>query len=273
VSEGLRWLQRVLTQPGLPGALKARALNAAGVLARDQGESAKARSFYEESLMLSRGLEDKLAIASAANNLAVVMVDLGDLDRAYVLFEENLAVHSALGDKRGMGIALNNLGGLAIRKKDYSTATVLIEESLLLLRELGDGKASAAVLDNLAELAVMQGDYPRAIELYAEMLQRLQALGDKSAMAIGLEGLAVVELAQDGADHTRRAVGLLSAAEALSESAGTHRPPTEQAEYEHMLAKARDILGGEQFSIAWAQGKIKDLEQALAYALQGRAQA
>jgi predicted ATPase len=60
VSEGRGWLERMLGQEtGVPAAPRARALNAAGVLAMTQDDHAQARALLEECLALRRALEDR----------------------------------------------------------------------------------------------------------------------------------------------------------------------------------------------------------------------
>jgi tetratricopeptide (TPR) repeat protein len=65
LSEGRDWLEKALAfpEPELP-ALRARALNGAGVLARSQGDFASALVFLEACLKIQRSLEDRTGVAS-----------------------------------------------------------------------------------------------------------------------------------------------------------------------------------------------------------------
>ena len=59
-------------------------------------------------------------------------------------------------------------------------------------------------------------------------------------------------------------------AEALRELVGTRLLPSERAGYERDLAAVRAELGEEAFAEDWAEGRAMSVEQAVAYALDGR---
>ncbi|MFL5627238.1 MAG: hypothetical protein ACJ788_16790, partial [Ktedonobacteraceae bacterium] len=76
-----------------------------------------------------------------------------------------------------------------------------------------------------------------------------------------LEGLAAVAAEQS---ELVWAAHLWGAAEALREAIGTPIPPVYRLNYERAVAKARAQLGNEAFARAWAEGRTKTLEQAMA---------
>ena len=70
LSEGLMWLESALVgASGASPATRARALDAAGHLARDRADYDRAWALYEESLGLRRELDDRRGTALALNNL------------------------------------------------------------------------------------------------------------------------------------------------------------------------------------------------------------
>jgi hypothetical protein len=87
---------------------------------------------------------------------------------------------------------------------------------------------------------------------------------DRGGIAASLEGLAAVNRAPG---QPGRAVRLLGAAEALREWVGVPLPPTEQANYELLVAAIHAALGEEAFAAAWAAGRALSLEDAVSLAL------
>ena len=73
VHEGRRWLAAAMVTAGdNPLGLRARALNAAGNLARDAADFDESTALHEEGLSIWRQLGDELGIARALNNLGVI---------------------------------------------------------------------------------------------------------------------------------------------------------------------------------------------------------
>jgi predicted ATPase/DNA-binding SARP family transcriptional activator len=108
LSEGRRWLEEALAQPGTAPA-RAKALRGAGALAWAQGDYARAETLFEESLALRRELGDRQGVAEAINGLASVARDRGEYARARALFEVNLAVCRELENDDGTQITYSTI--------------------------------------------------------------------------------------------------------------------------------------------------------------------
>src|SRR5439155_26408467 len=93
-----------------PGRERAAALQAAGSLAYRQTDYAEARDVLEESLRISRRLNDCSGVARALGVLGHLAHGLRDFARARALFEETMAAYREAGDRRGEGISFNYLG-------------------------------------------------------------------------------------------------------------------------------------------------------------------
>jgi predicted ATPase len=245
--------------------MRAAALDAAGVLAYQQGDYTASRSLLEESLALFRELEDKGGIALCLTHLGLLAYFQGDYTASRSLLEESLAMLSELGDRKGMGLALNALGRVAYEQGDYVAARSLPAESLTIFRETGHQWGIAASLDSLGRVVYDQGDYSAARSLHAESLTIRREMGNKLSIAEPLESLA--RLAAQGREW-ERAVRLWGAAAALRETIGAPRSPLWRAEWERDLGAARAALGEEAFAAAWAAGRALPLEEAVAYALE-----
>ncbi len=177
-------------------AISAKVLDWAGMLASQQGEPARARSLFEESLAIGRELGDKRGIASSLHNLGNLVWDQGDYALARSISEESLAIGRELGDKRGIASSLHNLGNVVADQGDYASARALFEESLAIRRELGDKRGIAISLNNLGAVALDQQDYTSACSLFEESLAIRRELGDKRGIGLLLSNLGAVALAQ-----------------------------------------------------------------------------
>jgi predicted ATPase/class 3 adenylate cyclase len=191
VDEGRHQLESLLAQSVMVApAVRAKALNGAGVLAESRGDWDTATRFHEESLEISRRTGDQRGVAWSLNNLGVVAVSQGDYVRAQALLEENLAVAEEAKDTPSIATALNDLGMIAHSRHDLDHATALWTRSLALFRALGDESHVARALNNLGTAAMELGDYERAQSLLAESLALHRSVGDRQGVASTLNNLA-----------------------------------------------------------------------------------
>jgi predicted ATPase/class 3 adenylate cyclase len=174
----------------------AAALRNLGSVRREQGDYDGARAFYEESLALRRDLGDRHGIASSLNSLGLVFRELGDYAQARVCFEESLAIDREIGDRLSIAVSLNNLGGMAADLCDYQTARAIHEESLAIRRELGSRRGIASSLTNLGDAVHHLGDHATARELLEEGLAIRRELGDRRGIGISLCALASASIGQ-----------------------------------------------------------------------------
>jgi predicted ATPase/DNA-binding CsgD family transcriptional regulator/transcriptional regulator with XRE-family HTH domain len=306
LDEGRKWLEQalaLLNEQSGPAhmALRAKALNAAGVLAfwqsdhvraealhresftlyqaandrrgsattltnlglvaRARGEYTSAQIFLEESLALRRAMSDRWGSALALLNLGLVVQDQGDYARAVTLYEESLGVYRELGHSAGIANLLNNLGLVANYQGNYARAAALYQESLALHQELGFKLGILNVLLNLGQVAYAQGDYAQASSLYEESLVLSQELGNKDRVAEGIEGLAAVVGAQG---RLRQAAWLFGAAEVLRETIDAPIAPPDRATYDRNVAAVRAQLDAVTFELAWADGRAMPPAQVIA---------
>jgi predicted ATPase/DNA-binding XRE family transcriptional regulator len=286
--------------------LRAKALNAAGVLASTQGRYHLARDFFNDALRIQRSLGDDQGVAALLSNLGNVARTLGEYDEAWSLQKESLEMRRALADKAGMALSLSNLGNVAQLMGRREESARYQEESLVLLRELGDQQAIATSLNNLAAVVAELGQQDKALDLLDESLRIRRQLGDKrgigktllnlgnllvdlgeysQAQAALMEGLSlhlevgdkegIVELLEGLAIHWtaqqmwRPAVRLWGAASALREEIHARMSPARQVDYEKHMNVARLHLGKEESAALWREGGRTLLESGVEVLLEG----
>jgi len=261
-AEGRGWLEALLrADADAEPRVRAEALKAAGNLAVwGHVDLASGRAFYDESLALFRGIDDRRSVATVLGNMAYVAASGGEIETERTLLEESLALRREIGDKWGIALALNNLGRAAFRRGDHAQALALISESLPIWRELEDRESIGMALRNLGRVAVHQADYARARALFADSLAIMCELGHKYGIAYQLEGSASLAAAEGQA---ARAARLLGAAEALREAIGAPLLPPDLPDYQQTVAAVRSSLAAEMFAEHWAKGRALTLEEAV----------
>jgi predicted ATPase len=259
LSEGRSFLERALAGFSARNAVRAKALNAAAILASLQDDYRTARTLAEESLELSRALaepqqtgyalyilgrlariegnyaaavtflEESLAlfrelrqnddIALVLSDFGLTVLYLGEEERAAALCEQSLALAHELGDPRSIASWLANLGTVMLACGEDTRAQELCEESLAIRRALGYKGGCAHTLTILGHIALAQGGYERAAACYTESLTLRQETGEQEGIATALEGLAAV------APYLQQ-TGARTSAPSLRSACSLARPPS-----------------------------------------------
>jgi predicted ATPase len=194
LQEGRSQLLRLLAQPGAaaPTAARARALASAGWFSRFQHDIRATRRLLEESLNISRALEDRVGIATVLLRLGWLAVDYWDAETARPPAEEGLAIRRALGEPRGIADALHCMAWVARHEGDLATACALAEESLAICQALEDRSRIVGVLGSLGHMTFLRRDMARARPLIEESLAAARELDDKVAIAWAITRLGYV---------------------------------------------------------------------------------
>jgi tetratricopeptide (TPR) repeat protein len=192
LGEGRRWLARAL-EPGNthPAAIRAGALQGAGILAYMQGDFAAAAALFEDCLDLWRTLGRQDGIAEALGNLGRTALRRGDGAGARDLLASSLAIYTDLGHRPGMANIEFTLGVVALRRCDYAAARERFEASLALNRELGNREGIANALEELATVFDEQGERGPQDALLQESLAMYRELDDRGGVAAVLGHLGM----------------------------------------------------------------------------------
>jgi hypothetical protein len=91
--------------------------------------------------------------------------DQGDSAAARTLYEQCLAIFRELGDRWGIAGTLADLGSLAREQRDYPCAHSLYRESILIFQELDHKRGVARLLECFACSAAAQFQAERSLRL------------------------------------------------------------------------------------------------------------
>ncbi len=264
--EGRRWLALALEHSsGLPIALRAKVLRAAGAQAGNQGDRDIARSYFEASLQLYRALEDTHGMAAILGNLGRISFSEGDSVQASRFFTESLSISYQFRYKRLIAIGLNDLGYLQLDQGAYDSARRSFDESLALMREIRNARGMANVLHSLGVIACTQGDYQQAKNCFVESLQLSQEVRFVQITIACLKGLAGVAGAQG---QLERAARLYGAVQALMGTTGVKLLDSiAHTIFERTMIMVHARLDATRFAALWDEGRAMSLEDAIAEAL------
>ena len=248
----------------------ATALNNLAVVARQQGEYARAQELAEESLALHAGAADRPGMAAALRNLGHLAYLQGDLPAALARLQQSQRLCAAAdsgseAEVYGLAEVLVRLSNVARARGDDALAQARGEEALSLARRVRKPMLEALALQSLARLAAAQARHAAAEALHAAGLRRFAQYGDRFGIATALEGLAEAAVAQSRWAH---GLQLASAAAALRATIGAPPAAIERPSLEGLRAGARQALGAQAAAQAWAAGQAMPLEQAVASALE-----
>jgi predicted ATPase/DNA-binding CsgD family transcriptional regulator len=183
-SEGRRWLEVVLAMDSGTSPYpktRAKALYGAGVLARFQGDFARARSLCEQSLALYRTLADQAGMVLALVQLGRICVFQDDQTAARAFLAEAAASIDGLPDTVAKANAYIDIILAKIEPGDSQyppEASRYIDESERIQRALNNPAGLAFALTHQGNRALMEGDDPRAASRFDEAERLVRELGD-----------------------------------------------------------------------------------------------
>jgi non-specific serine/threonine protein kinase len=264
LSEGRRWLMRLLEAGGAATPARARALDAAGHLAILQGDQASGVPLIRDSLALAVQLDDRRTQANAYHSLGLAAQYQLEYAQAEEMHTASLELSRAIGDTRREYVAIYNLAVVAQKQSQFERATALHMQSLALKREIGDLWSVGYSLFNLGLLAWIRGEPQRAIGLLRQSLDLRHQLGDKPGIAACLETLAEFDVSQR---QTLRAARLFGATDALLQASGVRIFTPRECGLSRDLDAVRLQLGEASFTRAYSAGKTTALAEVVAEVL------
>jgi predicted ATPase len=274
--------QMVADSAELPSYEHALALTGVGFVLLANGDEARGRQVFEQSLPLFRQVSEKLGVLQHAGVLAVlghlaaIRRDYADacelLDQSRTRLQEigdddDLAGYERLQYLLTPALVDNFLGQVRLGQHDHDGAARLFADGLAEARRAPDAIALLLSLYDLALARRAQGDPAGAEAHLKEGLALAARTGDEPSAGYYLEAMAG---AAGQRDDPERAVRLLAAARSLLEARGSgwlHAYVPRVALGDADLAAWRSRLGDSAFEEAQAWGRSAGSRRAVEYAL------
>ena len=265
LSEGLARSTEFLSVSGptVKAAIRAKALDHAGLLARYKGDLTYAQELIAESLSLRRELGERHGIADSLSNLGFVILYQGNFAQARQYYSEALGMYRELDNQQGIADSLSHLALMSFYEGDYEMAQAMDESCLAIWRALGDQQGIAWALHRLGNVKIAQAELSAARNLFRESLTISSEVGFKYGIASSIEGLVSIAAKNGQAEY---AVLLAGGAFALRQAIGMPLSTPDQTLLERVLEPAREFLGEDAAQAFWLQGLNLNIEQIVAKA-------
>lgn len=282
----------------------ANSLNNLGLVALEIGDLAEAAGLLEESLGLARQIGNTEYEAAALFNLGTVRQQQADHVAARTLYSEALVMHENLRDRMRVAEALRGLGSTYHEAGDVHRARPLYDQSLEIARELGHVRVIAETLKNLGYLGIDIGDHVAARLCFSEALEIQERINHKRGIGHSLNGLGTIECARGFPDQARefhgrslrlgretghkqltlesleccvclavnegqmeRALLIAGGTTAQRQRAGLPLPSRRLTVLNERIGEASKAIDVEMAEELWVQGRSKDLNDLISYAL------
>jgi tetratricopeptide (TPR) repeat protein len=216
LSEGRRWIDEVLAEPGVvsPTEARAKALTGGGGIAWWQIDHSAARRYYGEALAIERKLGDPSRMAEALYNNSFVLGAAGELEAATTNLQESVELFRASGDEHGVARGLTMLVIGDSQAGNWESAVARLEEGVAIWRRLGDRLQLAFTLIWLAFASGRARRWREARSAGLEALDLFCDAGNATGIALAFRDLAFFS---NWEGHPEEALRLAGAAQALRE--------------------------------------------------------
>ena len=265
ILEAITWLTRALARPAAdkPMAERSKALTALGWLRGAFGEYDGSQVLFKESVMISRKLDDRRALAETLSTWCQWIVFYSP-NAASPILEEALEISREVGYKLGTARSLIGRGQLQSYEGDDEAAQETYDQCATLFRELGEKDLLAYVVRRLGHIALRKRDFQIASALFADSLRLNAELKNPHGIAACFTAFGSVA-AQQG--NAVRAAQLYGAAAVVLESYGGKLVPVDEIENEPHRLVSHAALNEKGYERAASEGRSMGLREAIAFAL------
>jgi non-specific serine/threonine protein kinase len=260
VSQGRWLLDTALRSPSDPAVRCLALCHLAHLAGTEDNDGMR---WAEEAVTLGRELGEPVLLARALNALAGEHVRADRNGEARKYYEEAIALLVPSAGPLDLAIIEHNLACSALRAGDAEFADDLLADVLPVFRRLAAPRRLSVFLHTVGVRALQRGSVDEAAELF---LESLRSWHTGFWVADVLEGLALIAHRRG---DPRRALRLVGAASCLREGAFA-ADLVWQAEVIEVVRASRVALRGADTCLA--RGREMTREQAVEYALEGRAE-
>ena len=126
----------------------------------------KAINYFQQSLEITRELNNQQQIAQTLNNIGLNYLHSGKLDLAESYFEQSLVISEELQDARELAMCYLNLGGINLHKGMYDRALNDLNQSLDYALEINVLDIIETVYLNMSQVYERLNNHRRALDYY-----------------------------------------------------------------------------------------------------------
>jgi predicted ATPase/DNA-binding XRE family transcriptional regulator len=135
------------------------------------GKYGEAKRWAEESLQLSKTLNDRWSIAQTLRQLGPISFALGETRRAESLIQQSVSLFRELGDRTLMAMALIDLGAVTRTSGKLAESKRSVLEALRIAMDMRTVVIALQALAEIAAIEMKEGATDLALELVTQCLQ------------------------------------------------------------------------------------------------------
>ncbi|MDI5976177.1 BTAD domain-containing putative transcriptional regulator [Amycolatopsis magusensis] len=174
-----RMFQRLGSAPG-----SAAALDCLGMVHEETGQTTRALTAIEESIVLCRREQLCFGLAKALCNLGFLTMKVGRLEESTAHLIEALSMARQLGDPHIEATALHNLGQTSAQAGQADDALGKYERALAIRRDINDIEGEGQTLEHLGTLLHHIGDPTAGRHYWHQAATTLEKIGHPKAREI-----------------------------------------------------------------------------------------
>jgi tetratricopeptide (TPR) repeat protein len=262
LADGHSWLEQALAgSEHADPALRAKALDGAGVMTMDQGRLAESRAYHQQALALYQELGDTRLVAGNYESLGCLAMLDGDPTTAAQAFEQSLALRQQRGGVDSIVSTLLNLTSTAVLAKDLPAAQTWMTQARSYEAQITSDQLRTHLLACAAMLAFEAQDYAQTTALSRETLRQSLARGATNQVLLSLEGLAAAAIETN---QPVQAARLYGAASVRYDATGIPATNLANPDRPARIARGAQQLGAEQWATLWEAGRQMDAAALLA---------
>jgi tetratricopeptide (TPR) repeat protein len=227
--------------------------------------SAERRQEMESAIVVCRENDYYFELFNLLLVYALALDIQGDSAAAKALFREAVALSGSGKLRYDATIFISVQFRLAGLLEDFETEKRFITSALEKYKALQHRRGTVVGQSAMAHLLRREGRLEDAKDYYRQSIVGWQELGHKPAVAHQLECLAYIAIAEGAVTHAARLLG--AAGKTRERLNALSEDPREIAELESALEKLADVMGQEARHRALAEGRLLDLDGAVALAL------
>ncbi len=167
------------------------AINNIGYVYGNYGDMQKQLEYFEKSLKIKEGIDDKKGLASTLNNVGYAHKLLGNLKKAIEYYDRSLKIKDEIGDKKGTSSSYLNIGSLYESQGEIDKALEYYQKALKIQEELKDLYIKAIALNNIAYIYFQKKEYEKAFDFNFKSLKIRLEIQDQKGIANSYHNIAL----------------------------------------------------------------------------------
>ncbi len=177
------YLEEAIKQVDKDSDFYAEIINTLGKAYYQQRQFDTAINCYQESLNISRTLENRRGEIASLYKLGNAYLELRQFQQAREFYQQCIEIEQQLGDRFSQARIYHQLGRVAQQLRDYQQARAYYQQALDIKIEFGDRYEQAGTYHQLGRVAQQLRDYQQARADYQQALDITIEFGDRYSQA------------------------------------------------------------------------------------------